>query len=399
MLAMAHLAADIASSIALSDRTEIRLRQPGDSPPGASFDMATTPDARLVLRSPRMDLTLDYGPRLTFWDVNDIGLKPTWLNIGSLRARWHTDNTSLALTENASYGASNFSGLAIPLGPDGTTVPRVDVVPPAQVIEYESSSTTLDARASGRRWDFRSTAGYQLSGGADDAARTLIPLQRGPFAEADVTLWETPVDHFTTTATGEDTTFSSGPAIVLVEADEGWKHLWSATTDTTATLGASAARVQASPSSATYPMNNPVAELALDQRILTADDRVTLKIAARLGPVINRLLGVVDERVQGTVLSKWTHGPFVVSALANVQQSVFTDTAYSTELFVGELTVSYVASDIVTLDGGVRGVWQQGNQPVGLVATPSTTDIAEINVAQGTVFLGATFRAPTIGTP
>ncbi|MGD0526154.1 MAG: hypothetical protein ABSE49_13470 [Polyangiaceae bacterium] len=346
-----------------------------------------------------MDLTLDYGPRLTFWDVNDIGLKPTWLNIGSLRARWHTDNTSLALTENASYGASNFSGLAIPLGPDGTTVPRVDVVPPAQVIEYESSSTTLDARASGRRWDFRSTAGYQLSGGADDAARTLIPLQRGPFAEADVTLWETPVDHFTTTATGEDTTFSSGPAIVLVEADEGWKHLWSATTDTTATLGASAARVQASPSSATYPMNNPVAELALDQRILTADDRVTLKIAARLGPVINRLLGVVDERVQGTVLSKWTHGPFVVSALANVQQSVFTDTAYSTELFVGELTVSYVASDIVTLDGGVRGVWQQGNQPVGLVATPSTTDIAEINVAQGTVFLGATFRAPTIGTP
>jgi hypothetical protein len=146
-------------------------------------------------------------------------------------------------------------------------------------------------------------------------------------------------------------------------------------------------------------MNNPVAELALDQRILTADDRVTLKIAARLGPVINRLLGVVDERVQGTVLSKWTHGPFVVSALANVQQSVFTDTAYSTELFVGELTVSYVASDIVTLDGGVRGVWQQGNQPVGLVATPSTTDIAEINVAQGTVFLGATFRAPTIGTP
>jgi hypothetical protein len=47
----------------------------------------------------------------------------------------------------------------------------------------------------------------------------------------------------------------------------------------------------------------------------------------------------------------------------------------------------------------VRGVWQQGNQPVGLVATPSTTDIAEINVAQGTVFLGATFRAPTIGTP
>jgi hypothetical protein len=198
----------------------------------------------------------------------------------------------------------------------------VDVIPSSQFIQVEFYATTLCSRVEVRRWEFHSTVGYQISGGADAAARAIIPRQKGPLGEAVVNFATSPVDHLATTVTGSETMFSSDPEIVLAEGDEGWKPLWSAFTDTELRLGASEARVRTSPSARSSWETHPVAEADLEQRISTAEDRVTIRVGARLGPVVNRLLGIVDERIQGMLLSKWTHGPFVVNAFASAQQSV-----------------------------------------------------------------------------
>jgi hypothetical protein len=396
MLAALPLVADIAASVALSDRTETRLRVPGDSPPAPSLDVASVPEARLVLASPRTGLTLAYAPLLTLWDVNEVGVRrPSWLNAGSARIDGRDHDTSLSLEEDASYGTMSFAALAFAPGPAGTP-PRVDVVPSSQLIRFESSSTTLGSRVEGRRWAFRSTVGYQLSGGADDAARLVIPRQMGPLAEAVVTHATSPVDHLATTVIGSETTFSSGPEIVLVEGDEGWKHLWSAVTETDVTLGVSEARVRASPVAQSLWETNPVAEAILEQRLLSDEDRVTLRLGARLGPVVNRLLGIVDERLQGTLQSKWTHGPFAVNAFVSAQQSVPTGGPNATELLTGELGLSYTATEAVAFDTGVRGLWQKANQPVASTSTPGATNIVEASLTQGIVFVGVTLRAPTM---
>lgn len=345
---------------------------------------------------PRVGCTLTYAPRLTFWDVNDVGAQPTWLNAGKARVSWRAnDEATLTLDQDASYGATSFAGLVFPAGPDGTP-PRVDVIPTTQIIQVESSSTTLGSHIAVRRWELRSEVGYQLSGGADDVARSILPLQRGPLADAVLTYAASPVDHVATTLVASETTFSSGPEIALAEGDEGWKHAWSAVTETNVTLGVSEARVQASSLVGLSREINPVAEAILDQRILTDEDRVTLHVGARLGPVVNRLLGIVDERVQGTLLSKWTHGPFAVNAFGSAQQSVPAGGPNATTLFTGELGLAYTATEAVVFDVGVRGVWQRANQPLTVTSNPGATDIVEASIAQGIVFVGVTLHAPTI---
>jgi hypothetical protein len=395
MLAALPVAADIAATMALSDRTETRLRDPGDAPTGASLDVATTPEARWSLASPRTIGTLVYTPRLTFLDINDVGLHPIWFQAGSARVDWHDSNTTLSLDESASYGAMTFAALASTPGPEGAP-PRVDVVPSPQVVNTASSSTTLGSRFEAPRWQLRWSVGYQLSGGADQAARLVIPFQKGPVAEGAVTFAASPVDHLATTVTGDETRFSSGPEIVITEGDEGWKHLWSASTETDLTLGVSEARVRTSPVTGNVMETNPVAEASLEQRVLTDEDRVTVRLGARLGPIVNRLLGIVDERIQGNILSKWTHFPFVVNAFASAAQSVPTNGPDATELLTGELDLSYTASDAVAFDLGVRGLWQRGNLPVVSTSTPGVTNIVEADLTQGVVFVGVTLRAPTM---
>jgi hypothetical protein len=395
MLAALPLAADVAASFALSDRTETRLRMPGDTPRGPSLDVATAPEARMRLALPRVSCTLTYIPRLTFWDVNDVGARPTWLDAGSARLDWRTNETSLSLEQAASYGAMSFAGMSLAASPEGTP-PRVDVIPSPQIIAFESSSTTLGSRFVMRRWELRSEVGYQLSGGADDVGRTVLPLQRGPLADTALTYATSPVDGVATTVTATKTTFSSGPEIALVEGSEGWRHRWSGVTETNLMLGVSQARAQASLLVQASEEAHPVAEATVDHRISTGEDRVTLHAGARLGPVVNRLLGIVDERVQGTLLSKWTEGPFVLSASGSAQQSVPTQGPNATTLLAGELGLSYVATDVLVFDAGLRGVWQNANQPVTSTSAPGAMNIVEASITQGTVFVGVTFRAPTI---
>jgi hypothetical protein len=398
MLPALPVAADVAASMSLSDRTETRLRDPGDSPTGASIDVANTPDARLTLVSPQATCSVAYTPRLTLWDINDVGAQPLWLHVGSARLEWHDERTALSLGQDASYGATNFSALAFAPSPEGAppSPPRVDVIPTSRIIHFESSTTTLGSRARGRAWDFRASIGYQLSGGADDFARMFVPLQRGPLAEAVVRPALSPVDRIPTTATASDTDFSSGPRVELGEIDEGWQHRWSAVTETTLTLGLSEARVQPSPLVQSFTTTNPVAEATTDHAMMVDADHVTLHFGARLGPVVNRLLGIVDERVQGTVLSKWTHGSIAISAFASAQQSVPTGGVYATALLTGEVGLAYAATEAVVFDLGLRGLLQRANQPLVSTSLPGATDIAEANLAQGVVFIGATLRAPTM---
>jgi hypothetical protein len=391
MLVALSMAADLLATLALSDRTETRLRAPGDTPTAPSIDLATTPEARLVLASSRSRFTLAYMPRLTLWDINDVGLRPLWLDTGSALFESRYGGTTLSLTQDASYGAMSFADLTFAPSPEGAP-PRVDVVPSSQIIEFASTTTTLRSRTETPRWNLGSSIAYQLSGGADSSSRSVIPLQKGPVADATATYAGSPVDGFVTTLDGSETAFSSGPEILLGEADEGWRRHWSAVTETDLTVGASDARVRASSLAQSVEQIDPVAEAILEQRILTDGDRVTLRVDSRLGPVVNRLFGIVDERIQGTLECKWTHGPFATDAFASAQQSVPTGGPDATELFAGEVDLSYAATEVVAFDMGARGLWQKAPQLFGPSVAPGPTT----TVVQGIVFVGVTLRAPTI---
>ena len=381
MLASLPMLSDIAAVLAVSDRTEARTRSPGTAPPTTSVDLETAPIARLTLTSRSTRYVVAYTPRLTLWDLGSSRASPVGVNAGLARVEWTAPRTLVSVEETASYGGVSLASIAPAPGPDGAP-PRVDVVPSTQVVDVMASQTTLASRLTFQGWSTALAVGYQIGGGATAEARTVLPRQSGPFGEVGVTRDLLRTDSLTTTVTGSEAAFSSGPESLLVEATERWRHLWSRVTETRLSAGASEARVRATASAPHTLETHPVVEAILEQHLPTDDGRLDVRVGVRLGPFVNRLIGFVDERVVGTLAITRTSGRIAGHAYASAAQSVPAGDPTSVRLVTGELGASYGLSDAVTLDAGVRGLWQRQD--------PALPDLK-----QATVFVGVTVRAPT----
>lgn len=388
-------AADLAGSFTVSDRTEARVRAPGTNATGtaaASLDLETVPEARLTLASRRVRYSFSYAPRLTLWDVN-AGAHPTWLNNGAARVEWHSELTRLSIDQVGSYGGVSFAYVSLMPGPEGAP-PRVDAVPAPQIIQYASSTTTLASRVTLRRWAIDTSLGYRFDGGADVASRLVLPFQRGPFGEASLAYAASRIDHVVTTVAGSEAAFSSGPESVVTEIDEGYRHAWSRTTETRLTVGISQVRARTTGITAYTFETHPVAEVVLEERPPSAGGHVNVRIGLRVGPVVNRLLGIVDERVQGTLAAAYTYQRLTTHAFAIASQTVPPSAPYATELVSGELGAAYDVSNVVRFDVGVRGLWQRLDPAVAMGRPlPSSAQVAFL---QGTIFAGVTLRAPPV---
>jgi hypothetical protein len=231
--------------------------------------------------------------------------------------------------------------------------------------------------------DFRrSTAdlhvGYQLAGGATTDARQSLPLESGPFGDAQFTQAVTHIDYLPTTVSASEASFSSGQEIVLTEIDQGWRHLWSRVTETRLALGVSEARVRTTADAPHSFKTYPVAEGILAHHLSPHDD---VRLDVRVGPFVNRLIGFVDEQVQATLAATRTRARFATHAYVTAAQSTSQSEVNAIRFASGELGGSYGTSQLVSFDLGVRGLWQH-------------QDPAAADLLQATFFIGLTLRAP-----
>jgi hypothetical protein len=344
------------------------------------MDLETAPEARLSLASHRLVYTLAFLPRLTFWDLAATGFHPVLLAAGSARVEWRGRRTRTWLEETASYGGMSFASFAATPGPDGVP-PRVDAIPSARIIAFESTRTTLGARSELGRYVVSTAVGYQRSGGADADARTVLPSQQGPFGEARLDVPLSRQDHAETSVVGSEAAFSSGPEDLIVEVAETHRRLWRRTTETRFTLGVSEARVRTSALSPHTTETHPVAEAVLEEHDRLAGGRFDVRASVRLGPMVNQVVGLVDQRIQATLAA--THGTarLTTHAYAGAGQSVTIDGPYALRIVSGEVGASYAFTPVFALDGGIRGLAQ--SQPN-----------AGVTFLQATVFAGVTLRAP-----
>jgi hypothetical protein len=379
MLAAMLLAADLAGSFSVSDRTELRGRAPGTAPLAASLDAETALTARLSLASRRFRAGFAYTPRLTLWDIGSRVFAPTQLQGGEARLEWLGRHARLSLGETASYGSVSLASSSLLSGPEGQP-PHVDAIP-TQVLQFASSTTTLASRLTFPRWTVDTSLGYQLAGGADMAARALMPLQTGPFGDATIDYAATRREHSLTRLSVVEAAFSSGTESMLVEADESWRHVWSRLVETRLSLGVSEGRDRAAPRAVVQFATYPVVEAVFERR--AAGGHVDVLVSGRLGPTINRLFGTVEERVQGTIAASHHHRRFTTRALTSAAWSLTASRAEETRLFAGELALAYEATTAVAYDAGVRGFWQS-------LATNGAPFL------QGTMFVGVSLGAPPV---
>lgn len=382
MFAALPIALGLAGTLALSDRSEVRLRMPGTTDTGASLDLETTPEARLMLSSRRMRYTLAYGPTGTLWDVGRSSLRATLMHEGTGRVAWFAPRTRLSLEETARYGSVDFSSAALAPTQPGQP-PRLDVIPAPQVINFGSSQTTLASHLELQRWTLESSVGYQLSGGTTEQARAALPFQKGGFGRLQGEYTVTHRDFAATTFDASETSFSSGPEATLTQLSERWRHLLSRVTSGELTLGASLSRVRVS-SMASYRFEgHPVAEAALDQRLAAGTGRLALRFSVGLSPIVNQLDGSIDERLQGTVAATHTYKHLASRVLLTASESMPPSGSDATRLFAGELGTTWTPRGVVGFDAGVRGFYQR--------AEASGADFF-----QGTLFVGVTFRADPV---
>jgi hypothetical protein len=379
MLAALLTTLALTDTLEVSDRTEVRVRVPG-TVAAAALDVETAPALRLTLGSRRLQLTLDEAPRLTLSELGRAA-QPAFFNGGEARVAWLGSLARLSLDETAGYGLVDFASSPVVPGTPAAP-PSVSLIPALSILPYEASSTTLTSTLTLRRWAVATSVGYQLAGGATADARLLLPLEAGPFGEASADYAFARRDHAVLTLSASDTTFSSGPGDVLVEPSVGYRHLWSRTIETTLTLGAGEARARISPRAAATFETYPVIEGVLARRS-GAEGQLDARASVRLGPVVNRLYGDVEERMEATLGASYRARRLTTHVFASGSRSVPATGPYATSLFGGELGSSYGATRVVAVDGGLRCIWQR--QEATLAA-----------FAQGTFFIGVTLLAPPL---
>jgi hypothetical protein len=379
MLAALLTTLALTDTLEVSDRTEVRVRVPG-TVAAAALDVETAPTVRLTLGSRRFRVTLDEAPRLTLTEVGR-AVQPAFFNGGEARVAWLGLLARLSLDETAGYGRVDFASSPVVPGTPALP-PSVSPIPGLSFIPYESSATTLTSTLTLRRWAVTTSVGYELAGGATADARSLLPLETGPSGEARADYAFARRDHAVLALSASETTFSSGPEDVLFVPTLGYRHLWSRTIETTLSLGVGEARARISALSAETFDAHPVVEGVLERRT-GADRQLDARASVRLGPVVNRLYGDVEERVEATLATSYRAGRLTAHAFASGSRSVPSSGPYATSLFAGELGTAYGATRVVAVDGGVRCIWQR-------------QDATGAAFAQGTLFIGVTLLAPPL---
>ncbi|HVJ18796.1 MAG TPA: hypothetical protein VM686_25415 [Polyangiaceae bacterium] len=359
----------------LMERTELRLRNPGDA-----VDAEQIAGARLLLTLPRSRYALAYVPRLNLTDVF-YDATVDLLHTGELTADFEWRKARLSFAERAAYGTRTYTALA----PSPTDPVIVDgqqgIVPVTGPLDYGSSDTTLTLTLElGRRSELDVAAGYLFDGGLDAEARSVIPFVHGPRARLEWRYSATRRDGIASAVEGErlwsDTELATDGSDLrsgLVRWREGWVHDWSATTSTELFGGAIVARTTALPDrTEVYALGGG----SLSNRTKTGPGGEFLDIdtLAQVDVLIDRLTGLPDQRLDVSVKGTWTMEPYVWYGSVGHTQSLHHSQPNALYLYSGEVGGRYQWTRALNLEGAFRGAYQT-------IGAPTTT--AAASAAEG----------------
>jgi hypothetical protein len=315
----------------------------------------TTPSATVRVRARGWELTLGYMPRFTLRDA--VGaLSPDALHSGAITAAWHLKRLTLGARGDFAYGTQSYTSLALGPGPI-TGVTPIDRLPPSATVGYVASSAGLTLRyAASRRWIGHGRFEYALAGGVDAIAREALPLQSGPRAAVGAEGALTRKDHLDSAMEISRTTFSSGPEHDVLELSEAWRHALGRTTETT--LGGGAALISGRGASGGATRAYAVAQAALAHGLPTRG--LETRLSLRYAPVLDRLSGAVDPRLQATAAATLhlSHSTAARGQLS-LAQSIPTLQDGAVTLVIGEAALSTRIDRAVQLEVGTRCALQR----------------------------------------
>ncbi len=343
-----------AGTLDYGGRSEMRLRGGMDAP---VFDVEATPAARLSLRSRGWDGTLGYAPRFTLRQT-DLRASFEVFQAGALTLTWAAPRTAAILRAAGTYGTESFASLAL-RSPEPDSSPQLDRLPETIRVEYASlAAGATVTHAASRRWRLRGTVEYVLSGGVDEPSRARVPFQLGPRGSLGAEYSLTRKDRLVSAVDASQVAFSSGSQVVLLSATEAWRRALSSRAESTLRAGIAGAFVQTDEAAAQSLQVYPLAEAAMAYRLPA--DRLELRASVWIAPVVDRLSGQVDGRLQAAVSGEWNPSPsLAVRGRIGAAQSVLSTGDRAISLGLADVAMSVKVTERVRVDVGTRGALQQ----------------------------------------
>jgi hypothetical protein len=374
------VSAALTGALELSDRSELRLRSSGDAA-GAVLDVETAPAATLWMRARRARFSLAYAPRFTLRQI-DVAPAPEAFHHGTASLTVTGTRSELIAEGDLAYGRTTFTSLYTIQAIDPARL-SVERIPAPSTIAYLSSRASLSmSYALSSRLTIRGQAEHLSSGGADANARAVIPSQAGPHGRAELHYALSRMDALSSTIDMARTLFSTDRDNVVSELREDWRHVFSRRTSMT--LGAGASLVMSRASSEATWTSRPYATADAMLAHRAPSPRIEAALTLRFSPVVDRLTGLVDPRIQGAAALTWTFTPSVdLRTQFGAAQSVQWNEAGATRVVLGEAAIAIRATRTSRIELGTR-VASQFMQGAG--AAP----------AQWMMFTGATFALPRL---
>lgn len=387
------------TTLELAAKTELRRREPGDRKPDGSlgaraYDFQIGGMGRLSLNFHRGKISLSYLPQFAYVNFAETQRVTDFSNGIDLASEWHWRRTRLTLDDQLAFGRRDSSSVSLSLVPDpitGATV--VQPLPANTAFNYVSTGATAGlGHTLSRRSELVFSAGYGISGGADDASRRVLPLATSQRVVGQWQYRAARPDTLVTEATGDNVhTNTSTRGFVtrssLAGATERWRHEWTPNTHTELAVGARLA-AESRPETTWY--GYPAASVTVAHRRFIGPEHAALRLEASAGfdVAIDRLTGLPDRRGQGTALAEWSLRRTTLHLSGGHAQSLANDNPNSLTITYGEAGVAYRLLDTLQLLGGVRAVDQRYRAP----NVPAAQLV--VNGLQWTTFVGLVFESP-----
>ncbi len=368
VMAVPLLAAPV-YDLGFMERTELRLRTPGDA-----VDALQVAGARLQLTMPRATFSIGYTPSLTLTDVF-YDVTADLLHTGELTADFEWRKVRLAIAERAAYGTRTFTGLEQPNQDVVIANGGRGIVPISGPVSYGSSDTSLTLTLEiGRRSDLEAAGGYLFDGGLDDEARTVIPFVHGPRGRLEWRYQMTRRDSLGSSVEGERL-YSEGTTAVpdgemrstLGRWRERWAHAWSPATTMELHGGVAVAKTTAVTTGAeVFAIGGGTATT----RVRTGPNAefFAFETMAQVDVMIDRLTGLPDQRLDAGVKGTWTRDPWTFYGTLGHTQSLRLEQVNHLYLYSGEVGSQYQWTRALMLEGAFRAAYQTVDTPSNFAA-------------------------------
>ncbi|MGQ0504865.1 MAG: hypothetical protein ACT4TC_06055 [Myxococcaceae bacterium] len=201
--------------------------------------------------------------------------------------------------------------------------------------------------------------GYEIAGGADSTTRLSLPLQKGPRADAQLTVFASNKDTLITAVSASDSVFSNGRSASLLVADERWRRMLGRVGFGELRLGASAQRQRTEFGTQTYA-TLPVGGVAFESATSFIQRPLALRLELNVVPYIDPYATVVYQRLEANTVFTWKVGRGTVIVRGSGSYALTGFARRGQSLLMLDVGGLYLFDRIVQLEGGLRGAYQAG---------------------------------------